>query len=320
MSLEFPDIPSVMDEHKQSKISVWPVRSNRASAMGDPCLRKLVYYRTSWEQMLPHSIDLQYIFDEGNEQETSLTIELQEALRKKNMQFIGQQQGINIEGTQISGRIDGKIVYNNQYFPTDIKTSSPVIWDNLKCTEDFDKYPWTKKYPAQLLIYMYADNLEGGMFLLKNKSTGKLKQFNLVLSDWLGYVEELLQKDRQIQDHVKNKTLPEKVNDPECCKGCAFEHICGPDLEFKGIEFDDNPEIESKLQRLSELKPLVSEYNKIDRQLKPMVEGRSFSCGLFLVEGKWITKKLAAQEARETKYWQKSITMVSGGNGNGYKG
>lgn len=319
MSPEFPNIPGIMDEHKKSKIEIWPVRSNRASQMGDSCLRKLVYYRTAWEKMLPHSVDLQYIFDEGNEQETSLTIELQEALRKKNMQFIGQQQAIQIEGTDISGRIDGKIVYKNQYFPTDIKSCNPNVWDSLRegHPEDFEKYAWTKKYPAQLLIYMYADSLEGGMFLLKNKSTGKLKQFNLVLSDWLGYVEELLQKDAQIRNHMNKGTLPEKLDDPEICKDCPFEHICGPNLAYEGIEFEENPELEEKLRRITELKPVAAEYSKLDSQIKPMVKGKSFSCGDFLIEGKWVTKRMPAREASESTYWQKSITMVSEGNGNG---
>jgi CRISPR/Cas system-associated exonuclease Cas4 (RecB family) len=310
-NIEFPNIPTVMDEHKFSKIDVWPVRSNRASQMGDSCLRKLVYYRTSWDKILPHSVDLQYIFDEGNEQETSLTIELQEALRKKGMKFIAQQQAIKIEGTEISGRIDGKIVHKKQIFPTDIKSCNPNIWDRLNKTEDFNKYPWTKKYPAQLLIYMYADNLEGGMFLLKNKSTGKLKQFNLVLSDWLEQVEEVLQKDKKIREYIKSGTLPEKINDPEMCKGCPFEHICMPSLNYDGISFEDNPELEEKLKRITEIKPIVAEYTSLEKQINPMVKGKEFNCGNFLIQGKWISKTYPAQlEERQSKYWKKSITVL----------
>ncbi|NQY73791.1 MAG: hypothetical protein HRT90_03415 [Candidatus Margulisbacteria bacterium] len=311
MKVEFPNVPALMDDHKGSKIEIWPVKSNRASQMGDSCLRKLVYYRTSWNKMLPHSVDLQYIFDEGNEQEINLTIELQKAFRKNKMQFISQQQGIHINGTEISGRIDGKIVYKNQYFPTDIKSCNPNVWENLRCTEDFEKYSWTKKYPAQLLIYMYADNEEGGIFLLKNKSTGKIKQFNMILSHWLDYVEELLQKDKQISEHLERNTLPDKMNDPEICKECPFQHICAPDLNYEGIDFENNPELESNLKQLMHLKPMVSEYNKLDSKIKPLVKGRSFNCGNYLIEGKWVVKKSPARQAQEIKYWQKDITLIS---------
>ena len=247
MSVEFPDIPAIMDQHKQSKITVWPVRSNRASQIGDECLRKLVYYRTDWDKMTPHGLALQYIFDEGNEQEASLTTELQEALKKEGIQFIEQQKGIQIEGTEISGKIDGKIARQRQYLPTDIKSCSPVVWDNLETTKDFNKFSWTKKYPAQVLVYMYAEAEPGGILLLKNKSTGRLKQFNLVLDDWLDYVEELLVKDRLIREHMQEGTLPEKLNDPDHCTGCPFAHICGPDLSFEGIDFENDPEFEKKL-------------------------------------------------------------------------
>ena len=313
MSVEFPYIPAILDRYKKSKISMWPVRSNWASQMGDPCLRKLVYFRTDWDKRTPHGVDLQYIFDEGHEQEASLTIELQKALKLEDIQFMEQQKRIEIEGTDISGKIDGTLVYNGQYFPVDLKSCDPNVWASLReeRPEDFDKYTWTKKYPAQLLLYMYAENAEGGMFFLKNKSSGKVKQFSLRLQDHLDYVESLLKKDADIKAHMNNKTLPEKLNDPDLCKGCPFEHICMPDLEFRGIDFEQNTELEEKLKRITELKPFVAEYNKIDGQIKPMVKGKSFNCGAFLVEGKWITKRLPATEAREMTYWQKTITALS---------
>ncbi len=313
MSVDFPYIPAILDKFKKSKISMWPVRSNWASQMGDPCLRKLVYFRTSWEKRTPHDVDLQYIFDEGHDQEANLTIELQKSLRAEDIQFMEQQKRIEIEGTDISGKIDGTLVYNGQYFPVDLKSCDPNVWSSLReeHPEDFDKYNWTKKYPAQLLLYMYAENAEGGMFFLKNKSSGKVKQFSLRLHDYLDYIESLLKKDADIKNHMTNKTLPKKLNNPDVCKGCPFEHICGPDLEFNGIDFEHNPELENRLNRITELKPFVSEYNKIDGQIKPMIKGKSFNCGNFLVEGKWVTKRLPATEARETTYWQKTITQIS---------
>ena len=42
---ERPDIVSAIDAYMAKQIKLWTVKANRASQIGDPCLRKLVYYR-----------------------------------------------------------------------------------------------------------------------------------------------------------------------------------------------------------------------------------------------------------------------------------
>ena len=56
-------------ELKKSKVRIWPCHVNRASNLGHPCERYLVYSRTAWDKKAPHEWELQVVFDEGNNQE-----------------------------------------------------------------------------------------------------------------------------------------------------------------------------------------------------------------------------------------------------------
>jgi len=270
--MEFPDIIKVMDSHKRAKISKYPVRSNWASMIGDICLRRLVYHRTHWDKVPSHSVDLQYIFDEGHEQEASLGIELQKALRIVGGRFVGQNESVQIPGTEISGKIDGKILLGQVEYPVDIKSCDPNIWERINTIHDFNKYPWTMKYPAQILIYMYALKKEGGMLILKNKSKGRLKIFTFELKDYQDEIKKLLQKDKDISKHLKNKTFPDKINDPKVCEICSFQDICQPDFKVETKELVKDPKFQKSLERWFELKSLMTEYTKLDNEIKYKVK------------------------------------------------
>ena len=66
-------------ESKLKKIKVWPVNSNRASDLGNPCIRYHVLNRTRYEEKALHDVGLQYVFDMGNEIEDIVLKELAEA-------------------------------------------------------------------------------------------------------------------------------------------------------------------------------------------------------------------------------------------------
>jgi hypothetical protein len=80
------DINIVGDVTKlcESKIEVWPCNSNRASMIDDPCLRKLVYYRTRWDKQVPTGTGLQGIFETGKELEPVIERILSEAAAASN--------------------------------------------------------------------------------------------------------------------------------------------------------------------------------------------------------------------------------------------
>jgi len=290
---------------KEKKIRNTPCHVNRASSLGDPCSRRLVYERTHWEQKLLHNVHTQMIFDEGNHQETIVLQDLMAA----GHQIFDQQHQFQEKDLKIVGHIDLRIKPPGQdeVFPCEIKSMSPHIFDRISCIEDFynPSYPWLFKYPAQLLLYMLAYGSERGVFILKNKSSGALKEIWMDL-DWdLG--TELYQKADLINRHVDAGTLPERVSEWEICERCPFRHICLPDADFgSGLSFDDSPHLIELIDLKRELQGASREYDAVCRELSHQLEGRGdfIAGGKYLVTGKWIEPK------DKERYWKYNIIDI----------
>jgi len=297
------DIVKQMDEYKRLKQKIYPCHSNRASGMGDECERRLVYMRTDWDKQLMPDVSLQYIFDEGNTQEEALFNDL----RNAGVVLVEQQRPFSWPEYQISGMIDARVRDNGSVLPLEAKSMSPFIWDSIDTLEDLNKYPWTKKYLAQMLLYLLMSNSETGIFILKNKSTGKIKQIVVQLNDHLEYAESLLQKAKRINDHIQAKTMPDKINNFKTCSECQFRHICLPEiLANGGIEFIDNEALEKSLNRREELAPLTKEYSDIDKQVKEelkryMQDKKIISVGSWTIEKKVNAKGSVSFEFNKIK-------------------
>jgi hypothetical protein len=76
---EMIDIVQKVIESKSKKIELWPVSSNRASEMGHPCERYLVYLRTRGNERVLHDVGLQFVFDEGKVHEKAVLRDLEDA-------------------------------------------------------------------------------------------------------------------------------------------------------------------------------------------------------------------------------------------------
>jgi CRISPR/Cas system-associated exonuclease Cas4 (RecB family) len=286
------DIVKQLENYKRDKQKIYPCHTNRASGLGDECERRLVYIRTDWDKQLMPDVSLQYIFDEGNIQEEALFKDLKEA----GIVLIEQQRAFSWPEYQISGMIDARVKDNGSIYPIEAKSMSPFIWDGINTIEDLKKYPWTSRYIAQMVLYLLLSNSETGIFILKNKSTGKIKQLNVNLSDYLELGESLLQKAKRINDHIQAKTLPQKINNFKTCSECVFRHICLPEILAKGgIEFIDNEELEKSLNRREELSSLSKEYSDLDKYIKEdlkryMQDKEIISVGKWTIEKKVNTK------------------------------
>ncbi len=302
------DIVAKVLETKKLAQRVYPVRSNRASQLGHPCERCLVYWRTCWEKAQLPPIEREFIFDGGKLIEKLALQEIADA------GFTVTNQGRDFEdkNTEITGHIDAILVYDGKKYPCEIKGISPFHFDKINTAEDMlkAKDSWIKAYPAQLQLYLYLSNQEMGLFYIKNKLTFVPKQIWVTLD--YDYCESLLQKAERINKHIKDNTLPERINDIEICMKCEFKHICLPDLKrAEGMQIIENEELEMLLNRLEELKEAYKEYQQIEEKIKTMVEGKeNIICGNWLITGKYIIKKIPPQEAKEVKYWQKKIIKL----------
>lgn len=259
------DIVSAIYNMKKKKIRRYPCHVNRASSLGyfvpelDGCLRRGVYERTNWRDKEMYDPRVQYIFDEGHKQEASVLRDLAEA----GIEVIEQQTPYEWREYQITGHIDGKIIDpdDGQSIPIEIKSMHPNIYGIINSFEDFLKKPWTRAYMAQITLYMLMQNIDRAIFVLKNKSSGELKQIDVDLDYDLG--EYCIRTAENINEHVKKNTLPEQINDREKCRDCPFKLICLPDIKFgEELKIVDDPEFENRLKRHFELKGAAAEYKK----------------------------------------------------------
>lgn len=299
-----PDIVTPIYEAKKLKIKNYPCHVNRASSAGHPCERLLVYSRTRWEEKLLHDVGLQFIFEAGNVIEERAFNYLREA----GFQIIEQQRAFEWKKFELTGHLDAKVQIDNKTYPLEIKGISQFEFDKLNCIEDFleSKKVWIKGYPTQLTLYMLMSNIEYGCFFIINKANFQPKQIWIALD--YTFAEDILKKLERVNKHVKEGTVPEGINQPDICQYCGFLHICLPDMIGKEIEVIDEITIEEAIKRCEELKPLVSEYNKLDKSWKKALEGKEkVMISDYLIIGKWIERK--GYTVEDSRYWQSKILI-----------
>ncbi len=293
-------------DYKKSQIKQWPVRSNRASEIGHPCERYLVFLRTRWQEKALHDVALQFIFDEGRMHEDAVLATLTAA----GLKLIEQQRAFDWPKYQITGHIDAKVLSGNRAIPLEIKSSSPFVFNKLNSVQDlFDgEYVYLKKYPAQMTLYMLMDGKDEGLFLFKNKVNGQLKEIPMTLD--YTYGESLIQKAERINRHVEAGTIPDPVEwSEEVCGGCGFAHICMPEVRRDALEITDMPELEAKLKRREELKVLAREYEALDKEIKIFFkEKEKVVVGDYLIAGRWIDRK--AYSVPAGSYWRTDIEKL----------
>lgn len=304
------DIEAQVEKTYTKQIRQYPCHINRASEIGHQCSRYLVYCRTHWEQRQIHDVGLEFIFEGGRYIEQLALRRLETA----GFELSNQGRDFHDKKYSISGHVDafiGKPRHTdgspNAQFPLEIKGISPYDWDKIDSAEDMllSPKPWLKKYPGQLQMYLFLSEQPLGVFYIINKLTYRGKAIWLPLD--YDYCEDLIKKAEQVNAHCANGTLPERNLDADVCMKCPFRHICLPDLKnVEGITFIDNEDFERDLDRLNELKPAKSEYEKIDKRIKKLVEGKdNLNVGDWLITGKWVEKKECTIPA--CKYWKKEI-------------
>lgn len=337
-------------ETKQANIKQWPVNANRASELGHECLRYLVLNRTRWQEKKMHDARVQMVFDIGNMIESLVSQDLREA----GFAVVEQQRGFSWQKYHITGTIDLKLGLTDHLIrsaldngalpddvkaklqeildkarlpapdpigivPTEIKSAAPGVFGTINSVEDMKrhKYPYMRRYPAQLTLYMIMDGKEVGLFLFKNKSTGEIKEIWMTLD--YGFAETLIKKAELVNKHVAEGTLPEPIEYSEdLCAECAYSHICLPDRIGVEVEVSGNTELLELLYCYEKLKPGAKEYDDVNNRINKIVEGKEkILIGDYLIQGKWIPKttynipsELKAKYKETGQTWRKDIIKV----------
>ncbi len=287
--MDAPDIVAALDQRTASRIKQFPHPLNRASEAGHPCVRFLVLSRIATNLKTLHDLGLQRIFDEGNLHEDALMRELMEA----GVKVVEQQRGYSWPKFQLSGRIDAKVSVNGSFVPLEIKSCSPNVFASVRDMAPSDmlksKYPWLRKYPAQILLYCLMEGAPCGIMLFKNKTTGEKCQKLFILDDeMLTYAETILKKLEVVNEAVATGEAPPAERCPDC-EGCGFAKTScfvgqdyGPGFEL----MMDAADLEAKLDRREALAGAAKEYAELDEEIKGQFKGRSAIVGGWKVESK----------------------------------
>lgn len=249
-----------------------PRHSNWVSDLGHPCLRYLYYCRTEWNRKSAPTPRLQSIFLEGAEQELVVI----RTLLGLGFKLMEQEAAYQIPDYNISGKIDGFISNHDQKVGFEIKSISPYLFDSVNSIDNLiqSRHYWHRNYYPQACLYMAMTRQSEWVFIFKNKNALEIKlipcSFNIDIYN------ELLEKASTVNDAVKDKAPPERINDIKICDECDFNHICEPDIVYgsEGIEFLDDEELELKLRRYFEIKETIPEYEKIKEEVRNQFMGR----------------------------------------------
>lgn len=280
-------VQPVIDNAKK-KITRYPCYTNRASTLGycvpilGGCLRRGVYERTNWNDKELHDVGLQLIFNEGNLQERQVLRDFSDA----DIDIIEQQGSGEWKDYQISYHLDGVWVEDTVAYPVEIKSCHPQIFDTLFTFDDFRKKPHTRAYMVQITIYMLSKNVDKGIFILKNKSNGMLRQITCDLDFELG--EAILKTAEAINKHIAEKTLPDRIADREVCKKCPFKLLCLPEINFGvALKIMDNPNFENLINRYFKIKEIALEASKLWDEIKEYAKSTAENGELNVLCGKY---------------------------------
>lgn len=284
------DIKNALEQTAKSKIRTYPVTHLSASRLGHPCERYLYLLIKNWQDVKPHDVGLQHIFDLGNSIEDYAIARLKEAGYEV---ITPTERSWRIDNPLITGREDLRIKDpdTGELIPCEVKGLSPIEFEKLNTVEDFlnSKKHYVRGYPTQLFVYMYKFEKERGFFILVNKLTGELKIIEVTLDYEFG--DECLKKAERIYKAIETNTPPASCDDISVCENCNLQHICGQVNRIPAdIELDD--ELENLINRKNELAIAKREYEDVDKQIKSKVgEREKIITGTYLVERKAIEKK-----------------------------
>lgn len=270
-------------------------QSNRASAIGDPCERRLYLWRTAGDQAAEMGPSVRAILGMGTELEPII---------RRRLEALGFQ--VTATGTafpsnkyEISGTTDVVLLHEGRQFIGEIKSINGYDFETLNTAQDLadSRKAWLRKWLDQTMLYLYlAETTEarrpqpiaGAVLILFSKQSGELKAIPIRMD--YDRVQGLLDKADRLNEAVRTQTPPAFLTDPVECRRCPFfSRACFPPLDFgEGMNVHQDQDLEEALDRREELAPAGKEYASLDRRVKDRVkaiaDGKS---GLWSV-GRWV--------------------------------
>lgn len=296
-----------------AKRGIYERKNPILSDLGD-CDRQIAYGVTNPEAKPQITPELQARFDIGNLMEREMTKDLLDL----EFDFQGSQKAIKVLGNGgtllATGKIDGFIKWEGELIPVEFKSMHPNIYAQIKTLEDFQKKPWLRKYLRQLMMYMFGEGKEYGLFGITN-CLGAKKWFTLYLD--LGECELLLQRLENIQLHLAAFELPDRIEyRDDICGRCDFAGICLPDIMRNEAQILTDEVLLTDLQRRESLKEAAKDYKRLDESVKERLAGIPKGvAGNFMIVGKTLTRRAYEKgpEIDPTHHWKTDIKFLGQG-------
>ncbi len=292
--IAIPDLAEKIIKHRTSDGGgLHKPSGHRASGIGMPCARFLVHAQRDWDKSARINDGLLLLFKEGHLHEREIMADLATI----GAEVWGQQDSKEWRGMNITGHPDGKIYLQDgstqQLAIVEIKSTNSQTFRKICVADDLLGHSLiTRKWYAQCQIYMMLFNCEHCLMLLKDRQWGGIKQINIELN--LDYTEVILKRVELANQHLKEGTWPDKINDPAVCNKCWQAHNCMPDMIATAtMGVIDNEELEDMVTRIMELKEAFKEHNSLDRAIKNRLprEVGEFILGTFLIKQTQVDKK-----------------------------
>lgn len=261
----------------------------RASDIGE-CDREMTYSITHWRQRPAPERWLLERFRRGSEIETIANRKLLEL----GIPVIESQRTLEIrdrDGTLLcTAHMDGKLQWQSLTPVFECKSLNPNIWARINDIADFNRYVWARRYPRQLLLYMYATDEPFGLFLLDD-CLGHWKLLPMVLEYHLPECERLLRRLRAVVDSAKSGAELPYIDNPVICKDCwAFKaNLCQPPMDFSGMGLVtvDDWELAEAFATIKRTAEAFSDYDAAEELVKEHFKARG--AGQYLVGDTHVT-------------------------------
>ncbi|UOF82076.1 crispR-associated [Caudoviricetes sp.] len=293
------------------KSQVYPQHKIRASSAGNPCKRFHWYSIKNWNDRPVPDETLQSIFEEGKFHETKVIQDLQ----AMGFEIVETQRALKLENPDITGSIDGILRWEGKDFPFDIKTTSPHVYDKISCVEDllYSKSFYHRNYVTQLQLYLLMTGNPIGLFIMKNKVTGRIKP---IWMEWDPiYCDEVLKRATDVYAAITADKLPEPIGDVDLCMKCDFRHVCLPDLAMANqVTVIDDQELGAMLDRRNQLEESAKEFKEIDEEIKSKVQSAGAGervCGNYMLQTKNVTRK--GYQVKDSEFLQTKIVPMKVG-------
>lgn len=188
----------------------------------------------------------------------------------------------------VVGKVDCRLQFENGEKPfVEVKSGEGVR--RIECLEDFDRSPWTRHMPDQLLSYLFAENQPWGVFVLDRP--GFPKFIRVPLMDNLARVERTLGRVRRALDvRLLDAPLPEFTEDRAECKRCPhLKKSCDPPFDFgPGVPILTDPALIEAAVTREATREAHEQYEAADKHLKEALRGTENALfGDYQAIGKW---------------------------------